>query len=180
VSLVESLHVITACTRPGNLGIIAASLSGLRQRFGVTWHVVFSDRSHPDWWGGWERNQALVLIPPTSRALVWCLDDDTTCHPGFAAALAEAVAGHPDAAGFVFGQVDARGKVRLRADADAKVGGVDAGSFVFRRSAVGDVRFGPSYESDGRFFEAVRGGLGPGAVVTIDRPVTIHNALAGV
>jgi hypothetical protein len=175
---VESLHVITACTRPGNLGIIAASLADLRQRFAVTWHVVFSDRSHPDWWGGWERNQALVLVP--SRAWVWCLDDDTTCHPGFAATLAEAIAGHPDAAGFVFGQADARGNVRLRADADARVGFVDAGSFVFRRSAVSDVRFGPSYESDGRFFEAVRATLGPGAVVTVDRPVTIHNALAGV
>lgn len=168
------LHVITPCTRPENLGAVGASLLPLRTQFLVAWHILLSDGTRPHCAGGWERNQVLDSI---AGGWVWCLDDDNLCHPRFGDVLAAAIRDHPRAAGFVFDQLDAGGRLRLRADAAATVRGVDAANFVFRREAIGDRRFPPVYESDGYFFGAVRDSLQPGSVVAVSEPVTIYNAL---
>ncbi len=174
----ETLCVITPVTRPAQLPRIAASLVLLQAQFLVRWVVVFSDRSHADWWGGWERNEALSGI--TDETWVWFLDDDNSVHPDFASALSDAITAHPGAAGFVFGQGLADGSPRLAAKADPVCGEIDTAMFVFRRRAIGEIRWAAGYTADWTFFRAVSERLEPGAVVAVDRPVVYYNALRDV
>jgi len=168
----DTLHVVTPVTRPANLPRLAASLEPLRTHFAVRWHVVYSDGSRPDWWGGWERNQALDAI---KDGWVYCLDDDNLMHPGFGAALATAMRQHPEARVFVFSQENG-----LRANADPDLGKVDMGMIAFHHWAGWDhylkeLRFEPGYEADFNFFKRLA--FHTRHIVAINEPVTYYNAL---
>jgi Methyltransferase domain len=176
--MVETLYVITPVTRAGNLQRIAITIASLRKWFRVRWEVVFSDRLHPDWWGGWERNEALRGIP--DHAWVWFLDDDNVVHPDFAAALAGAIARYPDAAGFVFDQILTNGSLRLAATASPVCGEIDTAMFVLRRGAISNARWGDGYTTDWAFFRTVIDRLGPGQVIAVPGTQVYYNALEGV
>ncbi len=178
----ETLCVITPVTRPAKLSRIAVDLASLRDQFGLHWIVVFSDGSHPDWWGGWERNEALESVP--DHAWVWFLDDDNTVHPEFGVTLAKAITLHSSGvpsrlAGFVFSQVLADGSMRLPARVDPNCGEIDTAMFVFQRTAIGNVRWRSGYNTDWAFFREVIDRLSPGSMVAVDVPVVYYNALEG-
>lgn len=169
----RTLHVVTPCTRPVNLAAIAGSLP---TEWAVVWHVLPDPRrEYPV--GSALRNRALDAI---ADGWVWFLDDDTVARPDFGAALWEARVEHPDAHGFVFGQLDADGTTRrFCADPWAGLGDVDTAQFVFARAFVGAHRWHPTrYDADGDFYLRTIAGRRE-AVRWIDRPVTTYNALRG-
>lgn len=171
---VGTLHVITPCTRPANLGRVAASLEPLRARFDLRWHVVHSRGDEPNRFGGPERNDAIERI---RNGWLWFLDDDNAAHPRFADALASAVAANPNAAAFVFGQAHKDGSPRLPADPDARVGHIDTAQFVLSRAAVGSLRWPDVRTGDGLFWEAFRKANPGPAVVAVPDAVAVYNAL---
>lgn len=168
----HSLHVITPCSRPEMIGKSGESLALIRE-FRLHWHVVPSKGGTH---GGPERSEGLETVTDPDD-WVWFLDDDNAVHPGFGVALADAIRDHPDAAGFVFGQLDADDCDRLPPTTSPDRYKIDTAQFVFRRSAIGDVRWdndGP--EGDRRFFQSVAE-RNLGKVVAVPAYVTYWNKL---
>jgi hypothetical protein len=94
----------------------------------------------------------------------------------FGKELAEAIKSYPGAAGFIFAQQLPGRRPRLPARIPRAVGDIDTAQFVFRRSAIGDIRWPSPRASDFTFAKAVCD-ANPGRVITIDRPAALYNAL---
>jgi len=165
------LHVITAITRPANLGVIAASLAAAcaTARVDVVWHWVFDwDCAHV---GGQKRkNDALDSI---TDGWVWMLDDDTVAH----SEILQAWKSHAQSDGVdavVFGQTRADGRVLDSGLEHARVGYIDIGQAIIRRASIADTRLEEHYDADGVFLEAVLPRI---ATIYDNRYLSFHNRL---
>lgn len=165
------IDVITPCSRPLLLLRVRASLdllAGCDHR----WHVINSPGGT---FGNAERNTALDGI--TRDSWVYCLDDDNAIHPAFAYELQAAIEAHPDAVGFVFRQLDKSGKTRLPASLPPVLGKIDTAQFVFRRSAIGAIRWPTGRHSADFAFARDVCAANPGRIVAVDRPACWYNYL---
>jgi hypothetical protein len=172
MTLPPALHVVTPCSRPGNLPHVAESLK-LLDGFRVAWHVVYSQGGTL---GGPERNEGIEAVTDPD-AWVYFLDDDNAIHPDLSRSLLRAVKEHPAAVGFVFGQE--RADQPMPANVFPGPAEIDTAQFVFRRSAIGNVRWDDNGRlGDYRFFKSIRA-ADPGDVIAIPESVTYWNALNG-
>lgn len=164
------MHVLTACTRPHNLPLLAESLEAAAcDPWEICWHIRFDPQLEHV--GGQRlKNQMLDQI---TDGWVAFLDDDTTMHPELLQRVAFCMAG--DAV--VVSQDRADGRHLKAARANVRVGHIDIGQAVIRRSAIGDHRIPEHYEGDGRFLADVLAGL---ATVFVTDVLSHHNALEGV
>ncbi|HEU5087772.1 MAG TPA: hypothetical protein VFT99_10010 [Roseiflexaceae bacterium] len=169
------LHVLTAITRYGNLGEIAASL--IRSHWkGVelVWHWrVDYDRTAV---GG----QALknAMLDEIADGWVWILDDDNLVHPGFCQALITTLAACP-AARMLVGAQHTAGGVRAIGRHMLRASLVDAAQVIVRRDAIGDRRIPEHYCGDGEWIEAIARSLGSHEIAYLPGVVIHYNALRG-
>lgn len=173
--LSEILYIITPCARPSNLRVIRTSLSSMHD---WVWVIVYSTkpdvfqfaedpRIHEVWcglrgkddhegstYGNMERNYGISLIPPSSEAYVYFLDDDNLVHPYFWSTVYPVL--QRGVADFItFDQQRTLTQV-LRGPV-GKVYHMDTAMFVSRRSLVGDVRWRLwRYDADGLFAEEMQ------------------------
>lgn len=189
------LAVITAVTRPANLGEIlphvarGAATPGLN----LTWYVVHDAESVPEptsprppWVvedACYRRTVGQALVNFTLRkylagrdTLVWVLDDDNLPHPDFFLALRDLAALHPRAHGFAFAQELAPGSVRRVAPAAMRACGIDQAQYVWRECFRGDRFINETYTGDGEFVEALYAAA-PDRWVLVDEPLTYYNRL---
>lgn len=174
----ETLHVITACSRPYLISDIAKAFD-LREknlRYAVRWHIAFQHPKQIDNHGTVKMNEMIELIPADDW--VWILDDDNLVHPQFFDMLNcvfEVYANHKKA--FVFSQnrADVLGPV-LKADPDnMRVGRVDTAQVVFKKSLLGPVRLPDSHVADGIFYEELFKIHGEEAFKFLSDPVVNFN-----
>lgn len=165
------LHVVTAITRPANLGQIAASLAAAccNARVNLVWHWYFDwDRNHI---GGQKlKNDALDAI---TDGWVWMLDDDTIAHSEIIQAWS-AYAYHPSISAVVFGQTRADGRTLVADPENVRVGDIDIGQAFVRRDVIGEHRLPEHYDGDGMFLEAV---LPNARTIYDNRLLSFHNRL---
>ena len=165
------LHVITAVTRPQNLGEIAASLAAASVTAGtdVVWHWHFDlERNHIG--GQKPKNDALDTI---TDGWVWILDDDTIVHSEILIAWKQHA--QDGATAVVFGQTRADGRTLVSGLERVRVGDIDIGQAILRRDVIGEHRLAESYEGDGVFLEAV---LPNTSAIYDNRFLSFHNRLA--
>jgi hypothetical protein len=165
------LHIVTAITRPANLGKIAASLAAAActARIDLVWHWRFDwQRDHV---GGQKlKNDALDEI---DDGWVWMLDDDTIAHSEILQAWAQH-ARHEGVGAVVFGQSRADGRILVANEQNVRVGHIDIGQAFLRRDIIGEHRLPEHYDGDGMFLEAV---LPDSGAIYDNRLLSFHNRL---
>jgi hypothetical protein len=161
-------HILTACSRPGNLPAWAADLvaAAALSSIDLIWHVAFDlQRKHI---GGQDVKNAMIdSIPADDPGWVWIGDDDNILDTAMLEALVS-YADRDDVDAVIFAQ--RRGGVVVAPC--AVVDRVDAAQIVARRRFIGDTRIPACYNGDGQWIAtlAMRGG-----VVYDDRAVTVYN-----
>ena len=165
------LHIVTAVTRPANLGMIAASLAAAActARIDLVWHWRFDwQREHV---GGQKlKNDALDAI---TEGWVWMLDDDTIAHSEILQAWSQH-ARHDGVRAVVFGQSRADGRILVADEQNVRVGHIDIGQAFLRRDIIGEHRLPEHYDGDGMFLEVV---LPDSGVIYDNRLLSFHNRL---
>jgi hypothetical protein len=165
-------HVLTACTRPGNLRAVAESIMAATcDPWDVTWHIRF-DPAQQHVGGQRLKNEMLDQI---EDGWVCFLDDDTTMHPEFLQRMAEAV---KDSGAVVVSQQRQDGRVLVAAHEHLQVGLVDIGQAFIARSLISGTRIPEHYEGDGMFLQAVLANWP--AVAYLPEILSEHNALEPV
>ena len=165
------LHIVTAVTRPANLGTIAASLAAAActARIDLVWHWRFDwQREHV---GGQKlKNDALDEI---RDGWVWMLDDDTIAHSEILQAWVQHTQ-HASVSAVVFGQSRADGRILVANVNNVRVGHIDIGQAILERRVIADHRLPEHYDGDGMFLEAV---LPAANVIYDNRLLSFHNQL---
>ena len=123
-----------------------------------------------------QRSHALDLIGDTDPGWVWVLDDDNLVHPDFAAGLAELMAAHPSARGFVVGQHPADSSPRPIGPEWLRPGYVDTAQYILRRDLIGAERVRQVHADDGAFIGRVYAAH-PADVVFCERVLTYWNGM---
>lgn len=166
-----NLHILTACTRPGNLRAVAESIADAllaTDQVEVDWHIRFDlDQQHVG--GQHLKNEMLNDIV---SGWVWILDDDTRVHPDLFRQLGEVC--KPGVSAVVFSQQCSRHETRHTNRGTLMVGGIDAGQAVMRRDLIGGYRIPLSYDGDGHFLVKV---LDDERVLFLDEVLCYHNRL---
>jgi hypothetical protein len=162
----KTLHVLTACSRPGNMEKVAWSLNNWPQDADFTWHVRFDfDRKHV---GGQRlKNEMLDEI---SDGFVLFLDDDTEAHSEIWDAFLE----HQDREAIVVSQHHEILGYLEAAPENVEVGAIDIGQVILRREAIGNHRIPETYAGDGEFLCAI---LPHVDAVYLDTILSIHNSI---
>lgn len=166
------LNILTAVSRPENLGFIADSLSAAAMRgpgVRVCWRWRF-DLGRRNVGGQAIKNQLIEEVP--DGEWLWVLDDDTLAHEDVLMTLQSF--GDYDAV--VFSQQRTDGRVLTARPENVMVGSIDIGQAFIKRSLVGDHRIPEDYNGDGMFLSAVL----DGAVLYHPAALSLHNALSGV
>ena len=156
------INIVTPCCRPENLKAIAESIN-IPSRY-YRWIVVHDADEFPDTEtpkqaeqhlyreegstsGNAQRNHAINLI---NGGYVLFLDDDTILHPDLWEAVKDC-----DEDIVSWAQIWPNGEHRLYAGSYS-VGSIDSGSFMVKRSVIGDIQWQPSqYDADGHFAQQV-------------------------
>ena len=156
------INIVTPCSRPENLKAIAESINIPSGNY--RWIVVHDADEFPDMEttkqaeqhlyreegsiaGHAQRNFANRLI---SDGYVLQLDDDTILHPDFWGSVKNS---EEDLVSWA--QLTAQGHPRLPAGRFL-VGAIDSGSFMVKRSVIGDLQWDASrYDADGYFAQQV-------------------------
>ena len=165
----DRLTLVTPCSRPQNLPLIAESIKPGRNLFDVIWMVIFDNGECPQSRvGNYQRNCALEAI---IDGWVYFLDDDTLIHPELFGELAKVKTG-----AVAFGQTLKDG-IRPASQATMKVCQIDMGQVAIRREVIGNARFALGiYEADGIFIESVYNS-NPDKWSLIDKPLSYYNKL---
>lgn len=169
-----TLHLLTAVTRPDNLGAVGASVAGaVCAGLRVVWHL----RGDPD--GRAVGGQALknAMLDEIADGWVYILDDDNLLHPGLPAALARLVADRPEVRLAVVAQELPGGAVRRPAPDAMRVDGVDAAQLLIRRDAIGGYRIPETYAGDGMLAAHLAAALPAEQVAYLDEPLAYYNRL---
>lgn len=167
------LHLLTALTRPENLGVMAASLESAARSLDLTWHIRF-DPERQAVGGQLLKNQMLDQV---GDGWVYILDDDNILHPDLCGALADALADRGDARLIVCAQQHRSGFIRRPHRQMLRQTHVDAGQVIIRRDAIGDLRIPLHYCGDGEWIEVLANKLPNHAIVYIPEPTTYYNWL---
>lgn len=156
------INIVTPCSRPENLTEISESINIPLGRY--RWIVLFDADALPSTplpknaevylarmtdslVGNGQRNKALDII---QSGYVLFLDDDTILHKDFWEAVRYAT---EDVVCWQQSWKD--GNHRLDAG-DFRVGHIDSGSFMVKRSVIGDIRWDlDRYDADGYFAEKI-------------------------
>lgn len=156
------INIVTPCSRPENLKAIAESINIPAENY--RWIVVHDADEFPDIEmpkeaehhlyreqgsiaGHAQRNFANRLI---ADGYVLQIDDDTILHPNFWEVVKDC---EEDIVSWA--QTWANGEHRLAAG-NYWVGGIDSGSFMVKRSVIGDLQWQVSrYDADGLFAQQV-------------------------
>lgn len=172
------LHVLTAVSRPENLGRVAESLAVAAakvQMVDLCWHWDF-DLSRSCIGGQALKNGMLDDI---TDGWVFCLDDDTLVHPDALGVFEEYVEIRPEELdAVVVSQQRTDGRVLPATPSQAVPGGIDIGQAFLRREWLGTRRIPRSYEGDGVFLMEVL--APPARVAWLPDVVSLHNAISGV
>ncbi len=170
------LHVITPCSRPENLPLLADSLRGAETFFDLHWQIVLDGSknlvlpnaadfafSRQVWTSVTGRDEYNVGgkaavnqgLDSCTDGWVWVLDDDNLAHPKFFPTLAEYIQAVPAARAFAFAQGSKVGGVRPCGPEWMKECSIDQAQFVIRRDLIGELRYPLRYTGDGAFAELV-------------------------
>ena len=166
------LHVLTACTRPQNLPLLAESIeAAMCAPWEVCWHIRL-DPAREHLGGHKLKNDMLAQI---TDGHVLFLDDDTLMHPD----VLRHVAMHLDAAGVVVSQdrTASLGHMLWAAPENMRLGGVDIGQVVLRRELIGDTEMPPYYGGDGTFLGEILQGRDD--IVFLTEVLSLYNVLEG-
>jgi hypothetical protein len=194
----QTLNIVTPCSRPENLSKILPTVEPGREFFELYWYIVFdwgraaiTDElldyldEHNDFIiyglksdsngvsGNSQRNQALDWI---TKGWVWFLDDDNLPHSNFFSCISQAINDCPDAEAFIFEQVFANGWVRKVNPLMVRETHIDQAQFVLHRDLIGTKRYDQCYTADGRFVEQIYNAH-PQVFKFIHRPLCFYNAL---
>ncbi|MCR4339227.1 MAG: hypothetical protein NUW01_04985 [Gemmatimonadaceae bacterium] len=162
------LHVLTSCSRPGNLPAVAESIAAAASdSWEVCWHVRF-DLKHLHVGGQQLKNDMLDGI---TDGWVVFLDDDTTMHPGLLASAAKVA----DVGAVIVSQERSDGTILRAARENLQVGLVDIGQAILRRDLIGDARIPIDYNGDGMFLAGLL--RDTPAVAFVDEILSFHNSL---
>jgi len=151
------INIITPCSRPENLHLIAKSIN--LPSYAYRWIVVFDADEIPDnipdtcepyavkvegsVFGNGQRNFAIDLI---EDGYLYFNDDDTEMSDRFWENVKDL-----DEDFISFGQINKNGTIRLEGKIIA-VGYIDSHNFLVKRECVGDIRWSLSrYDADGVF-----------------------------
>lgn len=144
--MMQTLHILTACSRPEGLAPIARALGVPMPTVALQWHVGF-DLVCAHVGGQAVKNRLLDSIS-ISDGWVWVCDDDNLPHPAMLAALPLLL--HDDTPdGYLFAQD--RGPQGYHAVAAPCVGRTDIAQLLIRRDAIGTHRIPESYDGDGQW-----------------------------
>lgn len=166
--MIETLHIITPCSRPYNLMEVGKSIP---LDIPCKWWIIFDMDGEnlvlPERFiketkvetkfkclkggvsGNLQRNYALDKI---NDGWVYFLDDDNIIHPNFEKAYKSLVL--TDYKGMIFGQQLETQKRIPRPDY-IKTCFVDQAQFILKRELIGDLRYIQRYEADGIFIETL-------------------------
>ena len=173
-----ALTIVTACSRPRNLNLIANTIARqVPRNLTVNWLIVSDGRAveagsvplpavgelnvrherfiapedAPRDGGQVIKNRGIALIDDP-LSFVYFLDDDTTLHPGFYRELATCAS-----ADIILGEqvVNPGERPPKMRKAEPVCGQIDQGQYVVRRAVIGDDRIPLVYEGDGLFIEAL-------------------------
>ena len=136
------LHVLTACSRPENLGPVGDSVFAWpHPGVDLVWHVTHEEKPHVG--GQFLKNK---LLSQVSSGYVVFLDDDTTMHPNLVNRLTETFdTGVYDAV--LYGRVEHGSVFPPRLE----VGHIDIGQACLSRRLIGNHRIPETYDGDGHF-----------------------------
>lgn len=171
------LYVLTAVTRPENLSAMGESIALAKSRapsVDVRWHLRF-DMEREDVGGQRQKNW---LINQINNGWVCILDDDTFMHHDFLRKVDRARQKNLSVEAIVVSQKRTTGVVLQARPENVKVGMIDAGQVVLRRSVIGESRIPPTYAGDGEWLESLL--VGRNDVVYLKEVLSLHNALSGV
>jgi hypothetical protein len=175
----ESLHIITRCTRTTKLKEIFDSLKFDSKKISMIWYVLFdlnsineissdtltflSDKAVLRFYNSEPNDYGHDLINKTideiSDGLIYVLDDDNILHSNFKTLIEDWVDNHFSYDGLIFNQkiggIDFTGLDEREASLEnCKVGHIDMAQFCLKRKLIGDVRIPKNlYVGDGMFIE---------------------------
>jgi hypothetical protein len=161
-----TLHVLTACTRPTNLPVIAESLATWGSA-DLIWHIRF-DHRHEHIGGQAVKN---ALLDEIADGWVMFLDDDTVVHPKLWKRFMQHRNG---AAAIVVSQQHSVLGILHAAHENVMIGTIDIGQVILRREVIGLHRIPETYAGDGEFLSAI---LPHVDAVYLDEVLSFHNAL---
>jgi hypothetical protein len=164
------MHVLTACTRPQNLPLLATSIqNAMCEPWEVCWHIRFDPAG--EHLGG--HKLKMDMLAQITDGWVVFLDDDTLMHMD----VLQRVADHSDAAGVVVSQdrTASLGHMLWAAPQNMRLGGVDIGQVVLRRELIGDAEMPPYYGGDGTFLASILQNRDD--IVYLDEVLSLYNAL---
>lgn len=173
------LNVLTAVSRPENLGFVAESLAKAAERapaVEVVWRWRF-DLARANIGGQALKNKMLAEIPydDFETEWVWCLDDDTLAHEDIL--VTASCFQNYDA--IIFSQQRTDGRVLSATQDNMIVGSCDIGQAFLRRSLIGGHQIPEDYNGDGMFLSAVLATDGAN-VMYHPAALSLHNAISGV
>lgn len=178
----NTLNIITRCTRPENLDKVKESIFNNQANFDIVWWVIFDtsivkqipsqivqglieDGVKVEFQKGKEGDFGHDLINKTLDKIpsgwVYFLDDDNILHERFCEEISSAIQSFPDKSGFLFDQYvggrDFTGLDIREIDLNnISVGKIDIAQFVLSRELIGDIRLPLyTYVADGLFIEAI-------------------------
>lgn len=170
------LHVLTAVTRPENIGQVGESIyRSARQvpEVSISWHLHFDYER--EYVGG----QALknLMLDEIEDGWVCILDDDTLMHERFVRKIYAHIVRTPQARAIVVSQLRTTGNILRASASNAVLGRIDAGQAVLRRDFIGTNRIPETYAGDGVWLEQL---LREEGVVYLSAVLSLHNVLSGI
>lgn len=171
------IHILTPCSRPWNLVMIAPSIPPR-----CSWKVAFDKstgvQSRGKWytsqftghWGHPVRNEMLSRLKAKPDDYVLFLDDDNLIHPNWYEHIQGATADM-----VTWGQENKDGTVRLRATDQPQIGNIDMGSFMVKYKIAKQLKFTDVYEADGIF--AMQAAQKANNIQTINESISYYNYL---
>jgi len=161
------LHVLTAVTRPQNIPAIWESInSDWQGDWQVHWHV-YQERLEAV--GGQRvKNQ---MLNTCVGGWVYILDDDTLMHPDLLKRTSDVLYENPKADAILFGRIEG-GNTFMP---ELRVGLIDVGQAMLRRSLIGKHRIPHQYDGDGQLLTEVV----PQArqAIYLNEPLSFYNRL---
>ena len=170
------IHILTPCSRPWNLVMIAPSIPPK-----CSWKVAFDKstgvESRGKWytsqytghWGHPVRNEMLSRLKAKPDDYILFLDDDLI-HPNWYEHIKGSTADM-----VTWGQENKDGSLRLRATDQPKVGNIDMGSFMVKYKIAKQLKFTNVYEADGIF--AMEAAQKASEIQTINESISYYNFL---
>jgi hypothetical protein len=156
----NSISIITACSRPQNLDLLKESIT-----FPCDWYIIYdSEKIERIFEEGWihtynlkggvsgynQKNYGLSLV---DGGWVYFLDDDNVLHPKFFDLFSIYTKLYPEKSAFVFNQQCSPDEkdVRWAIPSNVQTYKIDQAQWIVKRELIGFYRFGDRYESDGDF-----------------------------